>query len=63
MGELEVLPFAAEEDVVDGGAPVRRGQDVAGVSVAKKVDLFLLKFGGQKLISPSLNDIIGDDIS
>jgi len=52
MGELEVLPFAAEEDVVDGSAAVRRGQDVAGVSVAKKVDLFLLKFGGQKLISP-----------
>ena len=43
MRELEVVTLAAEEDVVDGGAAVGRRQDVARVSVAEQVDLFLLK--------------------
>ena len=43
MSELEVLAFFAEEDVIDGGRAVRRRQDVPGVSVAKEVDLLLLK--------------------
>ena len=43
MSEFEVLSFFSKEDVIDGGRTVCRRQDVSGVSVAKQVDLLLLK--------------------
>jgi hypothetical protein len=43
MSEFEVLSFFSKEDVINGGWTVSRRQDVAGVSVAKQVDLLLLK--------------------